>query len=96
MGTTYIHRYRLEKFSKFNSFWIDKYSRHTRWKNSQEIDRDSLIEIGDPFQPFIYGQVSFPVKVALQYDVSLIMDGENGEFEYGGTKSASEKSFTLG
>ena len=22
------------------------------------------------------------------------MDGENGEFEYGGTKSASEKSFT--
>ena len=31
--------------------------------------------------------------MALQFDISLIMDGENGEFEYGGEKSASEKSF---
>jgi len=60
----------------------------------RRLTRDSLIEIGDPFQPFIYGQVSFPVKMALQFDISLIMDGENGEFEYGGEKSASEKSFS--
>ena len=63
-------------------------------KVHRKLTRDSLIEIGDPFQPFIYGQVSFPVKVALQFNVSLIMDGENGEFEYGGSKSASEKSFS--
>ena len=63
-------------------------------KVHRRLTRDSLIEIGDPFQPFIYGQVSFPVKIALQFGVSLIMDGENGEFEYGGEKSASEKSFS--
>ncbi|MDA7704706.1 N-acetyl sugar amidotransferase [Candidatus Pelagibacter sp.] len=60
----------------------------------RRLTRESLIEIGDPFQPFIYGQVSFPVKMALQFDVKLIMDGENGEYEYGGDKKASEKSFS--
>ena len=60
----------------------------------RKLTRESLIEIGDPFQPFIYGQVSFPVKVALQYDVSLIMDGENGEQEYGGSQKSSTESFS--
>ncbi len=63
-------------------------------KVHRNLTRDSLIEIGDPFQPFIYGQVSFPVKMALQFDVKLIMDGENGEVEYGGEKKSSKKSFS--
>lgn len=44
----------------------------------------SFIHLGDPFQPFIYGQVNFPVKVAVQNNIHLIMYGENGEVEYGG------------
>lgn len=40
--------------------------------------------MGDPFQPFIYGQTNFPIKSAINHDVSLIMYGENGEVEYGG------------
>jgi len=60
----------------------------------RKLVRESLIEIGDPFQPFIYGQVSFPIKTALQYNISLIMDGENGELEYGGDNNASKKSFS--
>jgi len=40
--------------------------------------------LGDPFQPFIYGQTNFPLKIAVQYNVPLIMYGENGEVEYGG------------
>lgn len=40
--------------------------------------------IGDPFQPFIYGQTNFPLKMAVQHGISLIMYGENGEVEYGG------------
>ena len=63
-------------------------------KVHRRLTRDSLIEIGDPFQPFIYGQVSFPVKMALQFNISLIMDGENGEEEYGGAKSTSNQSFS--
>ena len=44
----------------------------------------SFMHLGDPFQPFIYGQTNFPLKVAVQNNVSLIMYGENGEVEYGG------------
>ncbi|MGV3665405.1 MAG: N-acetyl sugar amidotransferase [Leptospira bouyouniensis] len=40
--------------------------------------------LGDPFQPFIYGQTNFPMHMAIKYNVSLIMYGENGEVEYGG------------
>lgn len=40
--------------------------------------------LGDPFQPFIYGQTNFPLHMAIQHNVQLIMYGENGEVEYGG------------
>jgi N-acetyl sugar amidotransferase len=40
--------------------------------------------LGDPFQPFIYGQTNFPLRVAVTHNISLIMYGENGEVEYGG------------
>lgn len=40
--------------------------------------------LGDPFQPFIYGQTNFPLHMAIQNNVQLIMYGENGEVEYGG------------
>ena len=53
-------------------------------------------EMGEPFQPFIYGQVSYPLQMALAYGVDLIMDGENGEAEYGGDSSSEEKAgFTV-
>ena len=40
--------------------------------------------MGDPFQPFIYGQYNFPIQMAIKHNVQLIMYGENGEVEYGG------------
>ncbi|MBX9853819.1 MAG: N-acetyl sugar amidotransferase [Cytophagaceae bacterium] len=40
--------------------------------------------LGDPFQPFIYGQTNFPLQMAERYKIPLIMYGENGEVEYGG------------
>ena len=40
--------------------------------------------LGDPFQPFIYGQTNFPLQTAVRYKIPLIMYGENGEVEYGG------------
>jgi N-acetyl sugar amidotransferase len=44
----------------------------------------SFKHLGDPFQPFIYGQTNFPLQMAVRFGVSLIMYGENGEVEYGG------------
>ena len=44
----------------------------------------SLEMIGDVFQPFIYGQKSFPMRIAIKFKIPLVMFGENGEVEYGG------------
>jgi hypothetical protein len=48
---------------------------------------------GDPFQPFVYLQLGWPIHVALQTGARLIMYGENGEAEYGGDQAANDKPF---
>lgn len=50
----------------------------------KKLTKLSFEILGDPFQPFIYGQTNFPLTVAVQNQVPLIMYGENGEVEYGG------------
>lgn len=46
---------------------------------------------GDPFQPFVYGQLAWPMHVAAQNDVRLVFFGENGEAEYGGDPAANDR-----
>lgn len=53
-------------------------------KINRILARLALIYVGDPFQPFIYGQTNFPLQMAVKYSVPLIFYGENGEVEYGG------------
>ncbi len=50
----------------------------------RKLARISFEILGDPFQPFIYGQTNFPLQMAVKYGIPLIMYGENGEVEYGG------------
>lgn len=50
----------------------------------RKLTKLSFKILGDPFQPFIYGQYNFPLQVAVKYKIPLIMYGENGEVEYGG------------
>ena len=40
--------------------------------------------MGENFQAFVYGQTNYPIKVAIQNNIQIIMYGENGEVEYGG------------
>ena len=51
---------------------------------TRKLTELSFKEMGDPFQPFIYGQNNFPLDIAVKYKIKLIMYGENGEVEYGG------------
>jgi N-acetyl sugar amidotransferase len=66
----------------------------------RRLTKAAFIELGDPFQPFIYGQYSAPFRVALQYQIPLVFYGEDGEVEYGGSMehkdraSLSYKDFT--
>lgn len=53
-------------------------------KTHRNLTKLSFEILGDPFQPFIYGQTNFPLQISEKYDIPLIMYGENGEVEYGG------------
>jgi len=50
----------------------------------RKLTKLSFELLGDPFQPFIYGQTNYPLKAAVKHKIPLIMYGENGEVEYGG------------
>ncbi len=53
-------------------------------KTHRLLTKMSLEIMGDLFQPFIFGQKSFPMNIALKYKIPLVMYGEQGELEYGG------------
>jgi len=57
---------------------------HPNGQSARKLARLAFEFMGDPFQPFIYGQTNFPLQVAVRYRIPLIMYGENGEVEYGG------------
>lgn len=50
----------------------------------RKLTKLSFEILGDPFQPFIYGQTNFPLQISAKYKIPLVMYGENGEVEYGG------------
>lgn len=52
---------------------------------ARKLARLAFEHMGDPFQPFIYGQTNFPLRIASQEGIGLIMYGEDGEAEYGGS-----------
>ena len=81
LSATEIGRVNLDNFIKsgFNHILGTPDPKVTR-----KLTELSFKFLGDPFQPFIYGQYNFPLTIALQNDIKLIMYGENGEVEYGG------------
>lgn len=57
----------------------------------RRLSRLALEFFGDPFLPFIYGQLCWPMHVAVQNNIRHVFYGENGEAEYGGDPSANNK-----
>lgn len=53
-------------------------------RTARVLARYALEELGEPFQPFIYGQMAFPLRMAALHKIPLVFYGENGEAEYGG------------
>lgn len=58
---------------------------------TRKLTEASFKALGDPFQPFIYGQINFPLNMAVKYNIPLIMYAENQEAEYGGDTSKARK-----
>ncbi|MBT8495757.1 MAG: N-acetyl sugar amidotransferase [Deltaproteobacteria bacterium] len=51
----------------------------------RQMARTAFEAKGDAFEPFVYGQKAWAYHIAEKFGVSLIMYGENGELEYGGS-----------
>ncbi len=79
---TDIGRENLENFIDIGGF--DHVLGRPSGQVNRKLVRLAFEYMGDPFQPFIYGVINFPLHMALKYDVQLLMYGENGEVEYGG------------
>ncbi len=57
----------------------------------RKLARLALEYLGDPFDPFVYGQLAFPMQIAAKFNISLVMFGENGDLEYSGNTEAENK-----
>ena len=55
----------------------------------RQLARTAFEAKGDAFEPFVYGQKAWAYHVAQRFDVQLIMYGENGELEYGGSTNTA-------
>lgn len=51
----------------------------------RKLSRLTFELIGDAWQPFTYGQKAWAFHMAEKFGIKLIMYGENGELEYGGS-----------
>ena len=58
----------------------------------RKLTKAAFIEMGDPFQPFIFGQYSAPFRVAIQYNIPFVIYGEDGEVEYGGSMEHADRA----
>lgn len=52
---------------------------------NRSLTKTGFVHLGDHNEIFDHGQMSVPFQVAVKYGVKLVMYGENGEAEYGGT-----------
>ena len=68
---------------------------HANGQINRKLARLAFEHMGDPFQPFIYGQTNFPLQIAVKYGIRLIMYGEDGEAEYGGAVKEFRASRTI-
>lgn len=50
----------------------------------RKLSKLSLLEYGENFLPFSYGQIHVPIHIAVRYNIPFVMYGENSELEYGG------------
>jgi N-acetyl sugar amidotransferase len=80
--------YTPEGFENFRNFVkVGGFSNLMAWQNGRlhrKLSRLAFEAVGDPFLPFIYGQMCYPFHIAHRFDVRLVFFGENGEAEYSG------------
>ena len=62
-------------------------------KSYRELVRIGFFKLGDCCWPEHIGIFTAPVRVAVQYNIPLLIWGENSQFEYGGPAAKRENNF---
>ncbi|NOY76033.1 MAG: N-acetyl sugar amidotransferase [Kiritimatiellaeota bacterium] len=62
-------------------------------KAYREMVRIGFFKLGDSCWPEHIGIFTAPVRVAVQYDIPLLIWGENSQFEYGGPVTKKDNNF---
>jgi N-acetyl sugar amidotransferase len=62
---------------------------------NRKLTKISFEQRGDPFVPFVMGQVFSPMRIAVLYNIPLVFYGENGDVEYGGDQSTDAPFYKL-
>lgn len=62
-------------------------------KLHRKLARIGFEAVGDVFMPFIFGQMCYSFRMAMNMNINLVFYGENGEVEYGGSTAAKDLPF---
>ncbi len=80
-----------QNFDAFNQSGFDTIEFRPDALVYRKLARLAFEYLGDAFQPFVYGQLAFPMNMAAKFDIPLVFGGENGEAFYGGDPAANDK-----
>lgn len=83
----------LQNFNNFINSGFNNLLGYPNGHLHRKLSRIAFEAVGDPWQPFAFGQMSYAFHIALQFDVKLIFFGENGEAEYGGSTKNNYKAY---
>lgn len=61
----------------------------------RKLARLALEYLGDPFEPFVFGQLAFPMRLAYDMGIGLVFGGENGDLEYTGHGDPNKSSWDI-
>ena len=76
----------------FNESGFDTMEFRPSGTEHRKLARLAFEYLGDAFQPFVYGQLAYPMHMAVKFGVPLVFGAENAESMYGGDPSANNKS----
>ena len=84
-----LGRYNIENLKKLG---VDYIEFSPNKKVRAKLNRIGLNEVGDISWPEHVGMFTIPVRAAVQYNVPLIIWGENSQNEYGGPAAAAQNN----
>lgn len=81
-----------ENFENFSQAGFDTMEMRPNGILHRKLARLAFEYLGDCFAPFVYGQLAYPIRMAVKLGIPLVFGGESGEAEFGGDPAADNKS----